>query len=108
MIDIFEKQFDNLAKKIKLRWKNLISGFKAYFKKLLFPLYQFPIKVFTYSAYYLVKFLIKLILALIGLIIDCVVYPFKSLKNFLKSIFIIGVGLYLAASLFVIGDYLKR
>jgi len=108
MINLFEKQFDDLAKKIKSRWENLISGLKAYFKKLLFPLYLFPIKLLTYSAYYLVKFLVKLIVALIGLIIECLVFPFKSLKNFLKSIFIVAVGLYLIASLFVIGDYLKR
>jgi len=36
------------------------------------------------------------------------VFPFKNLKNFLKSIVIIVIGLYLVASLFVIGDYLKR
>jgi hypothetical protein len=100
--------FDKLASNIKWRWKKLKSALKAYFKKLLFPLYQFPIKLFTYSVYYLVKFSIKLILALFGLIIDCIVFPFKSLKNFLKSIVILVVGLYLLASLFVIGDYLKR
>ena len=48
----------------------------------------------------------KLLGAILGLIIDCIVYPFKSLKNFLKSIFIILVALYLLASLFVIADYL--
>jgi len=100
--------FDRLANKIKFRWKNLVSGLKAYFKKLLFPLYFFPIKLLTYSAYYLVKFLIKLFLAFIGLLIDCMTYPFKSLKNFLKSIFIIAIVLYLVVSLFVIGDYLTK
>ncbi|MBU2592805.1 MAG: serine protease [Patescibacteria group bacterium] len=108
MINIFEKQFDNLANKIKFRWKNLTSRLKAYFKKLLFPLYLFPFKLLTYTVYYLVKFLIKLIFAFIGLIVDCIVYPFKGLKNFLKSIFIVGVILYLFASLFVIGDYLTK
>jgi len=100
--------FDKLAGNIKSRWNKLISGLKAYFKKLLLPFYLFPIKLITYSAYYLVKFLIKFLLAFIGLIIDCIVFPFKSLKNFLKSIVIVIIGLYLVASLFVIGDYLKR
>ena len=59
MINLFEKQFDDLAKKIKSRWENLISGLKAYFKKLLFPLYLFPIKLLSYTIYYLIKFLIK-------------------------------------------------
>lgn len=108
MTNIIERQFDKLAKNIKTRWKKLVSELKAYFKRLLFPLYLFPIKLVTYSAYYLVKFLIKLILAFFGLIIDCIVFPFKSLKNLLKSIVILAIGLYLVASLFVIGDYLKK
>ena len=99
--------FDKLAKKIKSRWKKVVSGLKTYFKKLLFPLYFFPIKLLTYSIYYLIRFLIKLIIAFIGLIIDGIVYPFKSLKNLLKSIFIIGVAIYMTASLFVIADYLR-
>ncbi len=100
--------FDKLANKIRLRWKNLIAGFKAYLKRLLFPLYFFPIKLLTYSAYYLIKFIIKLTLAFIGLIIDGVIYPFKSLKNFLKTIVIAVVVLYLLASFFVIADYLNK
>jgi len=55
-----------------------------------------------------VRFLTKLLFAFIGLIIDCLVFPFKGLKNFLKSIFIAGVVLYLITSLFVIGDYLTK
>lgn len=99
--------FNKLAIGIKTKWNNLRLRLKAYFKKLLFPLYLFPIKFVTYTLYYLVVFLFKLIIALFGLIIDCIIYPFKSLKNFLKSIFIIVVVLYLFASLFVIGDYLR-
>ncbi len=100
--------FDNAAKKIKSRWKNLATRLKAYFKKLLFPLYLFPIKLLTYSVYYLVKFLVKLIIAFIGLIFEMIVYPFKGLKNFLKALFMLGIGLYLVASLFVIIDYLSK
>ncbi len=100
--------FDKLANNVKSRWKNFVVGIRTYFKKLLFPLYLFPIKLLTYSVYYLFKFLIKLIIAFIGLTIDCIVYPFKSLKNFLKSIVIVAVSLYLVASLFVIGDYLTK
>lgn len=99
--------FDKLSGKIRLRWKNLATRLKAYFKRLFFPFHLFPLKLMVYSIYYLVKFAIKLLRAIIGLIVDCIVYPFKSLKNFLKSIFIIIVGLYLLASLFVIADYLR-
>lgn len=107
MINILERQFDKLSKKIKDGSSTLFKRFGVYFKRLLFPIYLFPFKVITYTVYYLVKFLIKLIFAFIGLIIDCIIYPFKSLKNFLKSIFIIGVSVYLFASLFVIADYLR-
>lgn len=100
--------FDKLANKIKSRCKSFTASLKAYIKKLLFPVYLFPIKLLTYSTYYLVKFLIKLVVAFIGLIFEMIVYPFKSLKNLLKSAFILGVSLYLLASLFVIIDYLGK
>src|SRR3990167_7255805 len=108
MINILERQFDRLAKRIKERFSSLTKRFCAYFKRLLFPLYLFPIKLVTYTAYYLVKFLIKFIFAFIGLIFETIIFPFKSLKNFLKSIFILGVFIYLLASVFVIADYLKN
>ncbi|MFH1407945.1 MAG: trypsin-like peptidase domain-containing protein [Patescibacteria group bacterium] len=104
----FEKSFEKLSISIRNFFKKLIQGFKNYFNKLLFPLYLFPIKLLTYSSYYLVKFLIKFIIAFIGLIIEWITFPFKSFKNFLKSIFIITVSLYLIASLFVIVDYLNK
>ena len=81
---------------------------KAYFKRLLFPIYLFPIKLLIYSTYYFLKFLIKLLFALVGLIIDCIIFPFKSLKNFLKSFVYLIVAIYLFFSLLVIGDYVKR
>jgi len=103
-MDIFNK----LANNIHSKWKTIIASLKAYFKKLIFPLYLFPLKFITYTIYYLVLFIFKLILAFFSLIIECVIYPFKSLKNLLKSIFILGVFIYLLASLFVIADYLTN
>ena len=97
-----------LAEKIKTVPNRLFVRFKEYVKRLLFPIYFFPIKLVTYSFYYFIKFLIKLVIAFIGLIIDCFVFPFKSLKNFLKSLFILAVVIYMAASLFVIIDYLNK
>jgi len=87
--------------------KPIFLRLKAYIKRLLFPLYLFPLKLATYSAYYAVKFLIKLVIALIKIIIDAFIFPFKSLKNFLKAIFVLGLFVYMAASLFVIMDYLR-
>ncbi len=103
-VDIFEE----LANKIKARKTRLISSLKDYFKRLLFPIYLFPIKLLTYSFYYLVVFVFKLVIAVLSLIFESIIYPFKSLKNFLKAIVITGVILYMFVSLFVIGDYLTK
>ena len=100
--------FGQLANKIKSKFNSVVGRLKAYFKRLLFPLYLFPVKLITYTSYYLVKFLIKFIFAFIGLIFETIIFPFKSLKNFLKSIFILGVFIYLLASVFVIADYLTN
>lgn len=80
---------------------------KVFCRRLLFPFYLFPIKLCTYIFYYLTKFFLKLIWACLGLVFDCILYPFKSLKHFLKSLVILGVAIYLLASLFVIADYLR-
>jgi len=100
--------FGQLANKIKSKFNSVVGRLKAYFKRLLFPMYLFPVKLITYSTFYLVKFLIKLVFALIGLIIDCIIYPFKSLKNLLKSIVLVIIAIYLCLTFFVIADYLKR
>ena len=95
-------------KQIKVKISKLLLRLKAYIKRLLFPLYLFPVKLITYSLYYFLKFILKLLFAIIGLIFDCIKFPFKSLKNFLKSIVLVLVFLYLLASLFVIMDYLTK
>lgn len=100
--------FDELATRIKAQTRRFTASLKAYFKRLLFPIYLFPIKLITYSIYYLVKFVIKLIFALISLVFETLIYPFKSLKHFIKSIFMAGAVLYMFLSLFVIIDYLNK
>jgi len=103
-IDFFEK----LANKIKLKIKNFWPQLKAYFKRLIFPLYLFPIKIITYTAYYLIKFVLKFIWAFVSLVFETIIFPFRSLKNFLKSIFISIIFIYLALNLFVVADYLVK
>lgn len=73
--------------KIKKRLKIWQSSFIAYIKRLFFPVYLFPIKLITYSLYYLVKFLIKTILQLIKLSWFCLCWPFRSWNNFFKLLF---------------------
>lgn len=105
---MLEAQFDRLAKKIKSKFGQLWFRFKDYLNRLLFPLWLLPIKLVTYSLYYLVKFILKLLLSIIDLIVETVLFPFRSLKNFLKSIFLFGIFLYMVASIFVISDYLVK
>jgi len=100
--------FDRLAKKIKTKFNSLVQRLGAYLKRLLFPLYLFPVKLVTYTIYYLIKFIIKFIVSLVKIIVETVIFPFRSLKNFLKSVFILGVVAYILASLFVIIDYLNN
>lgn len=94
----------NLIKKIK--WK-FVQKFVAYIERLLNPIYLFPIKLVTYSTYYLVKFSIIAIVELIKIIIDLVKFPFKSFRNFLKSLFIGALIVYIVASTFVVIDYIR-
>ncbi len=96
-----------IIKRVKIFFKNLLLKLRAYFKRLLFPVYLFPFKIITYSLYYLILFTIKLIIAFLGLVLDCLRYPFKSLKHFLRFVLLLVVFLYLVASLFVIADYLR-
>lgn len=102
-----EKIFDKLSRKIKERVISLFKRLRTYFKRLLFPLYFFPIRLITYTVYYLIKFIIKLIFAFIGLVIDIILFPFRSLKNLLKSFFAFGIFIYLLASMFVTVDYIR-
>ena len=102
-LDIFE----DLANKVRSQTKQFTASVKNYFNRLLFPIYLFPIKLISYSLYYLFKFVVKFILAFISLIFETLIFPFKSLKNFLKAIFYLCIFVYLVASLFVIGDYIR-
>lgn len=52
-------------------------------------------------------FVIKLIIALVSLVLETIIYPFKSVKHCLKFLLIGAAVLYMIASLFVITDYLR-
>jgi hypothetical protein len=81
---------------------------KAYFRRFLFPLYFFPIKIITYSIYYLILTLIKFFISILKILWDFIRFPFISLKNFLKSLFIAILVAYMLASLFVNLDYIRN
>lgn len=88
--------------------KRALQRFGAYIRKLLFPLYLFPLKLVSYSLYYAVRFVGSIVGAVLGILLDCIVYPFRSMKHFLKSVIFAAIGLYMVASIFVIGDYLTK
>ncbi len=103
-MDFFEKLSGNIKSRLQTWFIRLVK----YFKRLLFPIYLFPLKLLTYSVYYLILFIFKLVFAFLALVIDCIVFPFKSLKNLLKFIVYLAVTVYLIFSVVVIFDYLSR
>jgi S1-C subfamily serine protease len=90
----------------KLKWI-IAKRFVAYIDRLLSPLYLFPLKLVTYSTYYFVRLSIRTGIELIKMIIDAVKFSFRSYRNFIKSFLIFTLILYVAASVFVIVDYLR-
>lgn len=100
--------FDRFLDWLEALIKRLALRFVAYIKKLLFPLYLFPVKLVTYSLYYAVRFVLTFIRAVLGIVIDCIRYPFRSMRHFLKSIVFAAIGVYMLASMFVIFDYLHN
>lgn len=78
------------------------------FDRLTDPLWLFPLKLLTYTAYYVIKLCVRFAVSFIKAIIDAVIFPYRSLKNFLKSLAILAVFVYMAVSLFVIIDYLEK
>ncbi|MFA6982080.1 MAG: serine protease [Patescibacteria group bacterium] len=108
MFKYLDKQFDKLSRKIKFKVSRSYTKLNNYAKRLMIPVYLFPIKLVTYTAYYIVKFLIKVLLSIIGVFVDTILFPFRSLKNFLKSVFILILVIYMVTSIFVILDYLSN
>jgi S1-C subfamily serine protease len=100
--------FTKLVKRVNRSLSRFYRRLEAYFRRLLFPLYLFPLKLFTYSLYYLLRALGRLVLELLRILLDMVIYPFRSLRNFLKSLFILALVLYIPASMLAIYDYFRR
>ncbi len=82
---------------MKSKIKEVIKRLKLYVKRLLFPLWLFPIKLLTYSTYYILKFIWNLIS-----------WPFRKWSNFGKTILWSFILIYFLFSLLVIFDYLSR
>ncbi len=81
---------------MKQKIREVFNNFKKYIKRLLFPLYLFPIKLLTYSTYYILRFVWKVIS-----------WPFRKWSNFGKTILWFVILTYFLFSLLVILDYLS-
>lgn len=97
-----------LVRIVSGRFVQANRAIQRYITKLLFPIYLFPVKLFTYSLYYFIRFIIRLMVAAIGLMIDTITYPFVSMKHFLKSLGVLLVSCYLCLTFVVIADYIDR
>lgn len=91
----------------KIKWKPWVK-IREYIERLFNPPFLFPFKVAMIVLFYILTGLVKFLHELVKLIIEAMVYPFKSYRNAVKSVLWLGVGLYLVVSVFVIVDYLKK
>ena len=105
---VINKNIDKIAITLRSKVSNFFQKFRKYIKRLLFPLYLFPIKLVTYSFYYFLKFLILFLIKLIKLLWFLIKWPFLGLPNFIKTIVWIGIVVYIMFSLLVIVDYIER
>lgn len=76
--------------------------------KLLFPFYLFPIKLIIYPIYFLFKLLNKVRIAVFRFLKKIITYPFKGVKNFLKSLFIVFLICYFLLTFLISIDYLNK
>lgn len=105
---MFKKKINSIIQKLKSTLKEENRRLKKYFSRLLHPVYLIPIKLCTYIIYYLIRLTVKILVIFLKLILESLIYPFRGIKNFLKSLFVIGLIIYILLSFLVIMDYLKN
>ena len=81
---------------------------KAYIRHLLFPLPLFPIKLFTYSLYYIGLLLLKFITRLVKLAFYLLIWPLRSKKNFAKTVFWAAIFSYFIFTEYRFGYLVER
>lgn len=94
--------------KIRLSVTKTFLRIKAYIRRFLLPLHLFPIKIITYSAYYLTKLTIKIFLKVLKLLWQTIRWPFRKWSHLFKTIFAFFAFVYFLFSLIVILDYIKK
>jgi len=94
--------------RIRKRIVGHLAKEKAYLKKLLLPLYLFPVKLLVYSVYYPVRISFAALRGLIRLFWFLISWPFRKWSNFFKAIIYVVLCVYLLFSFLVIRDYLRE
>jgi len=70
----------------KSKFLKVLQIIKVHLRRLIFPIYLFPIRLPIHIVYYSIVFLFKLAKKLIRIILTLLLWPFKSWKNFGKTI----------------------
>lgn len=103
MARLVSKIFTRIKTAIRLRLQKV----RKFLTKLIYPIYFFPFKFVTYTIYYLTKLIVRFIISLLKIILDTIIFPFRSLKNFIKSLLVACLIVYIALSFLVMADYVK-
>ena len=107
-MDLFVNRLILLKSRIRKRIVGHIEKERAYLRKLLFPLYLFPVKLLVYFFYYPIRIASALLIGMVRLLFRAVTWPFKKWANFFKAIIYAVLCVYLLFSLIVILDYLTE
>lgn len=107
-MDFIFSRFKLLKTRLKSGLVAHLEKERAYIKKLVFPLKLFPLKLIVYFFYYPIRISFKILLWSIKLIYRTVIYPFRSFKNFFKSVVLLALLTYIAFSFIAIFDYIRR
>lgn len=86
---------------LKARLKKKIFRFglriKAYIKRFIHPIYLFPLKIITYTAYYITELIIKIIIRILKILWFLIRWPFRKWSNFGKTVFWLIIISYILA-----------
>src|SRR3990170_901638 len=97
-----------LKYKLQRGIRHTVDRTKAYIRHLLFPLPLFPIKLLTYSFYYISLLILRLISKLIKLAFYLLIWPLRSKKNFAKTIFWAAIFSYFIFTEYRFGYLVER
>ena len=102
------KKIDSKLDLLNLKCGRVVDRVVEYLKKLLFPIYLFPIKLVTFTLHFIFLSISKVLFTWARMLLDAIKYPFSSLRNFFKSILIITFISYFLSTYHIARDYVKN